>query len=64
MSIFDEKYRVVAIEGDGERLVVRGVRSGEVLTIMNPEPDIPITAADYPPGKLVVLTDPSTLPLN
>jgi hypothetical protein len=62
MSIFDEKYRVVAIEGD--RLVVRGVRSGEVLTIINPEPQIPLTSADYPPGKLIALTDPSTLPLN
>jgi hypothetical protein len=62
MSIFDEKYRVVAIDGD--RLVVRGVRSGEVLTIVNPEPEVPITAADYPPGKLIALTDPSTLPLN
>jgi hypothetical protein len=62
MSIFDEKYRVVAIEGD--RLVVRGVRSGEVLTIINPEPQIPLTPADYPPGKLIALTDPSTLPLN
>jgi hypothetical protein len=62
MSIFDEKYRVVAIEGD--RLVVRGVRSGKVLTIINPEPAIPITVADYPLGKLIALTDPSTLPLN
>jgi hypothetical protein len=62
MSIFDEKYRVVAIEGD--RLVVRGVRSGEVLTIINPEPQFPLTTADYPPGKLIALSDPSTLPLN
>jgi hypothetical protein len=62
MSIFDEKYRVVAIEGD--RLVVRGIRSGEVLTIINPEPEIPLTSAEYPPGKLIALTDPSTLPLN
>jgi len=62
MSIFDEKYRVVAIQGD--RLLVRGVRSGEVLTIINPEPQIPLTPADYPPGKLIALTDPSILPLN
>ena len=62
MSIFDEQYRVVAIEGD--RLVVRGIRSGEVLTIINPEPQTPLTPADYPPGKLIALTDPSTLPLN
>jgi hypothetical protein len=64
MSIFDEKYRVVAIEGDGDRLVVRGVRSGDVLTIVNPQPGTPLTSADYPPGKLIALTDPSTLPLN
>ncbi len=62
MSIFDERYRVVAIEGD--RLVVRGVRSGEMLTIINPAPEIPLTPADYPPGKLIALIDPSTLPLN
>ena len=61
-SVFDQQYRVVAVEGD--RLLVRGVISGEVLTIVNPEPEIPITAADYPPGRLIALTDPSTLPLN
>jgi hypothetical protein len=32
MSIFDERYRVVAVEGD--HLLVRGVLSGEVLTII------------------------------
>ena len=31
MSIFDEKYRVVAIESD--HLLIRGVVSGKVLTI-------------------------------
>ncbi len=49
---------------DGDRLVIRGVRSGKVLAIMNPEPEIPISKKDYPPGKLIVLTDPSTLPPN
>ncbi len=62
MSVFDEKYRVVAVESD--RLLIRGVISGKVLTIMNPEPEIPIKQEDYPPGKLIALTDPSTLPLN
>jgi hypothetical protein len=62
MSIFDEQYRVVAVESD--RLLVRGVVSGKVLTIVNPEPEIPIKQEDYPPGKLIALTDPSTLPLN
>jgi hypothetical protein len=62
MSIFDEKYRVVAVDGD--RLVIRGVSSGKVLEIVNPEPEIPLSEKDYPPGKLIVLSDPSTLPLN
>jgi hypothetical protein len=61
-SIFEEQYRVVAVESD--RLLVRGVLSGEVLTIVNPEPKIPLTQEDYPPGKLIALTDPSTAPLN
>jgi hypothetical protein len=61
-SIFDQQYRVVAVEGD--RLLVRGLVSGEVLTIVNPEPGTPLTAEDYPPGKLIVLSDPSTSPQN
>jgi len=61
-SIFEEHYRVVAVESD--RLLVRGVLSGEVLTIVNPEPETPLTRADYPPGKLIALTDPSAAPLN
>jgi hypothetical protein len=56
-SIFDEKYRVVAVQGD--RLLVRGIRSGEVLTIINPEPETFLKQEDYPPGKLIALTDPS-----
>ncbi len=62
MSIFDEQYRVVAIEGD--RLVIRGILSGAVLTIVNPEPQTPLTKQDYPLGKLIALTDPSEAPLN
>jgi hypothetical protein len=61
-SIFEEQYRVVAVDRD--RLLVRGVLSGEMLTIINPEPETPLTRADYPPGKLIALTDPSTAPLN
>jgi hypothetical protein len=49
MSIFDEQYRVVAVEGD--HLLVRGVRSDEVLTIVNPEPKTPLTQEDFPPGE-------------
>jgi hypothetical protein len=61
-SIFRERYRVVAVESD--RLLVRGVLSGGMLTIINPEPETPLTEEDYPPGKLIALTDPSTAPLN
>jgi len=56
-SIFDEQYRVVSVES--ERLVIQGVLSGKVLTIMNPEPNTPISPQDYPPGKLIVLNDPA-----
>jgi hypothetical protein len=62
MSIFDEKYRVVGVESD--RLLVRGIHSGEVLTIVNPEPEIPLSEEEYPLGKLIALTDPSTALLN
>jgi hypothetical protein len=61
-SIFEQQYRVVAVEGD--RLLVRGVVSGEVLTIVNPEPGTPLSPEEYPPGKLIALTDPSTAPEN
>ena len=61
-AIFDEKYRVVSVES--QRLTIRGVRSGKVLTIVNPDPDTPLTPADYPPGKLIALSDPSAAPGN
>lgn len=57
MSVFDEKYRVVGVEAD--RLLLRGVHSGDVLTILNSEPEIPISAEEYPVGKLIALTDPA-----
>jgi hypothetical protein len=62
MSIFDEQYRVIAIESD--RLLVRGIRSGDVLTIIYTDPETPLPQEHYPPGRLVALTDPSTAPLN
>jgi len=61
-SIFGEKYRVVSVESD--RLLVRGVLSGEVLTIVNPQPGTPLTPEEYPPGKLIALSDPSIEPSN
>jgi hypothetical protein len=60
--IFDQQYRVVAVEQT--RLLIRGILSGEVFAIVNPEPEIPFTQEDYPPGKLIALTDPSTVPAN
>jgi hypothetical protein len=60
--IFDEKYRVVGVESD--RLLLRGIHSGDVLTIINPEPDFPLTLEEYPVGKLIALSDPSSAPLN
>ncbi|HSZ63879.1 MAG TPA: hypothetical protein VK828_18915 [Terriglobales bacterium] len=62
MSIFDEQYRVVAIEGD--RLLIKGVVSGTVLVIVNPQPESPLSADDYPLGKLIALSDPSATPTN
>ncbi len=53
---------MVAIEGD--RLWIRGILSGDVLAIVNPEPETPLTHDDYPLGKLIALTDPSAVPLN
>ena len=61
-EIFDEKYRVVGVERD--RLLLRGVLSGDVLTILNSEPETPLTQEDYPLGKLIALSDPSNAPLN
>ena len=57
MSIFDENYRVVGLEND--RLLVRGVLSGDVLTIFNHEPETPLSQEEYPVGKLIALSDPS-----
>jgi hypothetical protein len=55
-GLFEEEYRVLAVESHS--LTVQGVSSGEVLTIVNQTP-APLTEADYPPGKLIALSDPS-----
>ena len=57
MAIFDETYRVIAVES--QSLVVRGNVTGEILTIMNDNPEIPIREEDYPVGQLIALSDPS-----
>jgi hypothetical protein len=56
MGIFDEKYRVIAV--DSQRLTIQGVVSGESLTIVNADPEISFIQ-DYPIGKLIRLSDPS-----
>lgn len=61
-GIFDEEYRVVAVES--QSLTIQGVRSGQVLTIVTENPGIPLTAADYPPGQLISLSDPWRRPVN
>jgi hypothetical protein len=44
---------------DEQNLVVQGIRSGDVLTITNADPENPLTEKDYPPGKIISLRDPS-----
>ena len=61
-ELFDEKYRVVAVES--QSLTIRGVRCGKVLMIVNPDPNTPLTPDEYPPGRLIKLSDPSMAPGN
>lgn len=61
-ELFNEEYKVLAVES--QSLTVQGVRSGEVLTIVNQNPEIPLTPADYPPGVLISLSDPFRRPAN
>src|SRR5512141_2161303 len=56
-EIFDEQYRVLAVES--QSLTIQGVRSGEVLTIVNQTPGVALNPAEYPPGRLIELSDPS-----
>lgn len=53
-DIFEETYRVIAVEN--ESMTIQGVRSGKLLTIVNPSG--PLTEAEYPPGRLIALSDP------
>ena len=57
-KIYDEEYRVLEVES--QRMTIQGVRSGEVLTIVTQDPGAPLSAADYPTGKLITLSDPSS----
>jgi hypothetical protein len=62
MAMFDETYRVIAVES--QSLTIQGNLSGEVLTIVNPDPDTPLTQEDYPVGQLIALSDPSASGVN
>lgn len=55
MPTLNEQYRVVFVESD--RLLARGILSGDMLTIINTEPETPFTQKDFPPGKFISLTD-------
>ncbi|MGC2449243.1 MAG: hypothetical protein WA477_16460 [Candidatus Sulfotelmatobacter sp.] len=61
-GLFDEEYRVVSVER--QSLTIQGVRSGQVLTIVTQGLEAPLTPAEYPPGKLITLSDPLDQPLN
>jgi hypothetical protein len=56
MTIFNENYRVVAVES--HTLVVRGILSGNVL-IINTVPECPLREEAFLPGQLIRLSDPS-----
>jgi len=59
-GLFEEKYRVVAVES--RRLTIRGVQSGEMLTIVTPDAGSGFSAREYPLGQLIALSDPSSVP--
>ncbi len=56
-AIFTQRYRVVAV--DERNLVLKGIHSGEVVTIVSADPTTPFTQEDFPLGKLIALDDPS-----
>jgi hypothetical protein len=57
-ATFHESYRVIAV--DPQSLILRGTRTGEVVTIKNADPATPLSQEDYPVGKLIALTVPAT----
>src|SRR5438045_9153480 len=52
-EIFDEQYRVVAVES--QSITIQVVRSGKVLTIINKQREIPLTPSDDPLRNLIAL---------
>jgi len=49
---------VVAVEA--ERLTIKGIITGTVLTNINSDPATPLTAEQYPLGKLIALDQPGS----
>lgn len=62
MAMFDQTYRVIAVES--QSLTIQGNITGEVLTIVNPDPDTPLSQEDYPVGQLIALSDPAASGIN
>ena len=52
-AISQEQYRVIAFDGD--HLLIRTVQSGQILTIVKPQPETSLNERDLPPGMLVIL---------
>lgn len=52
MNIFDENYRVIAVES--HCLIIRGLLTGTVLMIKT-GPESPISEEAFPPGNVVAL---------
>jgi hypothetical protein len=53
---------VIAV--DAQSLILRGVVTGDVLTIRNADGAAPLSEEDYPPGKLIALNNPSDKDAN
>jgi hypothetical protein len=49
---------------ESQSLTVRGTVSGEVIRIVNTNPEIPLSEKEYPVGQLIALSDPSASPIN
>jgi hypothetical protein len=57
MAIFDEEYRVIAVES--QRIVIRGVLSGNELVIRT-SLEFPLSEEAFPVGQLIRLSDPAS----
>jgi hypothetical protein len=56
MTIFDESTKFVSVES--QRLVIRGVLSGNVLVIKTGS-EFPLSEGAFSPGQLITLSDPA-----